>query len=1128
MRLTSMRTVFTLFVVFFVSMPALGLDADPGGHPVVDLDSFAARQGLMESARALGRDGSPGLQMQRLDGVGAPDSLHAVVLLCAFADSLFYSESGPADQTQTTLPFAPYSANDVHYFDHQMSDVADYFNDVSGGRFTFDYEIVPDVIVLPQAMGWYGDHPEFGEYRVGLAVDAVAAVDPVVDFSRFDTVVLIHAGAGEETDILGNSPEQIYSGYIGPEDFAEAAAETLITTPYIPTNDVFPDDEPVNLKHVLVLPENEFQDPFQGYGGYFGSLGVYCFEVGLRLGMLSLSDFTPEGIPDSQGIGEFGLMGYGLFVGAGYVPDHPCAFNKVLMGWLDPIEVAPAAAAVWELPPAEDGGGGCARVDISGREYWLLEYRLQDPDGNGVFSFPGDLNGNGVPDFYDADSSIEGSPGVPDGTFDPLTDTHESLRGAEFDFFMSENSARAQGVKGAGSGLYIWHVDEGVVRDAFADGSRLFNSDARRKAVDLEEADGIQDLDTRQGTPFVLGGDDDAFRGEGVDAFGPDTLPATDSAGGAWTGVLIADISDVVAAVGELTLTYADSMTFRCSLVSGIEEASPDATVELPGVDLTGSHLLAVDLDSSGDDQREILVAADGGRVLAFDHELGDYLPAPAEKGLFALGTDAEGEPVEWIGPPAAGDVDRDGIAEVVLAAANGIYVFNGEDGSEYADGDGDPDSRGLYLALAGIDQPPVLLPRSDLPEYADILLAYLPVASLPSLMRIDVAGDDDAILMLPESASSFAAPPLVWGGTLWGLTVGEEPGAAILQTAGRTVDLPVDPSGAAPLVSANGMLIAGEGGTAVLITDPASPVVTLWDAAGPLSPPAPGTAFVGDGVFVVSGSTGAPALGWPCRPSPSISSFGTEADDGRSDSDAGIDGDVDGAGVGAGACAVPSPLVIEDEDGEWHYLFTARDGRIFQYDSRGNPAPGFPLSGPGDAAGTSLWADLDQDSRPEVAAAGTFLRLAGIDPDSGEPVTEPISRISLWHRDGPVVGNEIWPQWGGNPLRSGTAPQKGSTAPGGDGLLDPESRICYPNPLAAGPLHVRALAWKDCSFRAILYNLEGEQVVASASVSARAEEPVEVLLEVDKAASGVYLCRLVAQGDGRTEESIHPVAIER
>lgn len=1099
MRLCIPRPAFSLPAMLLLMALAFAADA-AAGHPAMGEVPEAVRERLAESALVLGRDGSPGVQALRLSGSGAPPSLRAVALMCAFADSQFYSQDGSADQSQSTLPYAPYAAHDFHYFDHRLSDVAAYYNDVSAGRFSFEYELLPTVLTLPREMAWYGDNPEYGEYRIGLAVDAVAAADPLVDFSGYDTVILIHAGAGEETDILGNSPEQVYSGYIGPEDFAGAVEDTLIATPFIPTADTDAGGDPVELRHVLVLPENEFQDSYQGYGGYFGSLGVYCFEVGLRLGMLSLSDFTPETLPDSQGIGEFGLMGYGLFVGAGFIPDHPCAFNKVLMGWLDPVEADPAAGAVWELPPAEGGGAACARVDISGREYWLLEYRLQDPDGNGIFSFPGDLNGNGVPDFYDADSNTPGFEGMPAGPFDPATDTHESLLGAEFDFFMSENSARAPDEKGSGSGLYIWHIDEGVIADAFADGSRLFNSDPARKGVDLEEADGIQDLDVRLGTPYVLGGDDDAFRGEGADTFGPGTMPATVTAGGAPTGIVIDEISDVVLATGD-TITYAPTMSFRCGYAAEAA-AVADAVAELPGVDLAGSHLLAVDLDPQGDGAREIVAAGSGGRVLAFRHDLADFIAAPAERGLLALGTDADGLPAEWIGPPAAGDVDGDGRPELVLAAESGLYLFNGEDGSEYADGDSDPDSRGLLMASGDIRTSAVLVAGIGDPLRSDMVVGMVSDSFRASLLRLDAEMAQNVLLLLPEPAADMACAPLVWGGTLWAITVGEEPGSAFLQSAATAVALPAEPARISPLATDDALVVPCLDGAALVIEGPDDPVARVWTAAGPLSPPAPGLAFVAEGVFTVAGEAGDPRTGWPRRPQPAVGS--------------------------ATADRAASPLVMEDADGDWHYLFTARDGRIFQYDHRGVPAAGFPLPGPGDAAGTPIWADLDGDSGPELAAAGTTLRLAGIDPDSGEPVVEPLSRIALWRLDAPAVGTEVWPQWRGGAARASVASRQGSAQPEGDTLLEPGSRICYPNPLASGPLRVRALALRDCSVRAVLYNLEGEQVAASAAATARAGDPVEVSLSAPEAASGVYLCRLSARGDGLTEESIHPVAIER
>jgi hypothetical protein len=602
----------------------------PGGpgRPPVAADGTAAtlaevRTRLARKIARLCRDGSPGLQGARLAGKAAPDTLRSVALLCDFADSLLYGRYG-----QVAGDFPPprqsdfyYTAHDSLYYAHLLRDVSTYWQAVSGGRFTLSCDVVGAVVNLPHPMAYYGNDPQEGEQSILLAADVVAAADPLVDFSAYDTVLLIHAGAGEETDILDNSPEQIYSTYLGPEDFADAVAESILTIPYLPTA-----DQPAGqgVSHVLVLPENEFQDPLGSFAGYFGSLGVYCFEVGLRLGMLSLSDFTPAGHPDSQGIGEFGLMGYGLFVGAGFIPDQPCPFNKMLMGWLTPYRIEPAALDSFLLTPAErtTTPRACARVEITGQEYWLLEYRLQDPDGNAMFSFAGDLNGNGVPDFYDADS--DSGDGRPTGYFDPATDQREWLTGAEWDFFMSENQARPDsmsnglGYKGAGSGIYIWHVDEGVIQDVFGADRNLYNADPARKAVDVEEADAIQDLDSSFPSAYYLGSDGDSFRGEDQAEFGPGTIPSTETAGGAPTGIMIDRISNVVAdstAGPPLHIAYVETMTFHCFRGAPAGQPRELARLLLPDVDLRGSHLLAIDLDLPPDGVQEIVVAGHAGEV---------------------------------------------------------------------------------------------------------------------------------------------------------------------------------------------------------------------------------------------------------------------------------------------------------------------------------------------------------------------------------------------------------------------------------------------------------------------------------------------------------------------------------
>ncbi len=382
-----------LLLTFLVSSSVLVPAARAGQVPqtateLAKVQTDAAVSNLLHKSSAPMRsDSARGLQSRRLAGEKAPDTLNAIVMMCDFADSLMLGRFGqvPGDFPPPLQTDRHYAAHDSVFFDHMLSKVADYFTSVSGDRLVINYTVHPRTINLPESMGYYGNHPDEGEQSLLMAAQMVDSLAAEIDFSAFDTVVLMHAGAGEETDILGNSPEQIFSTYLDPADFQTAFEDSLLDQPYLPAPGFAPG---TGIDRVMILPETEQQDPIGGFGGGFGSLGVYCFEFGLHLGMLSLTDFTPSGRPDSQGIGQYGLMGFGLFVGLGFIPPQPCAYNKLLMGWLDPVDVDPLLEGDHFLTPNEFSSDpeAALRVGISGQEYWLLAYRLQDPDGNRIFA----------------------------------------------------------------------------------------------------------------------------------------------------------------------------------------------------------------------------------------------------------------------------------------------------------------------------------------------------------------------------------------------------------------------------------------------------------------------------------------------------------------------------------------------------------------------------------------------------------------------------------------------------------------------------------------------------------------------------------------------------------------------
>ncbi len=1107
----------------------------PGTGP---LPTEVARR-LAERAAPLLREARDA-SLRRLPGEKAPAALDAIVISCDFADSLLLGRHGlvPGDFPPPRQTDRHYDAHDSTYLHHKLQDVAAYFADVSGGALEIRFTVHARAVNLPEPMAWYGNHPSLGEQPVVLAAAVIDSLDAEVDFTLYDTVVLVHAGAGEETDILGDSPEQIYSTYLDPADFRAAFEDSVLPQPYLAAAG-FPAGEGID--RVLVLPETAQQDPFGSFGGGFGSLGLYCFEFGLHLGMLSLSDFTPAGRPDSQGVGQYDLMGYGLFVGLGFLPPQPGPFNKLLMGWLEPAPVDPDAGALVTLPPAAGTQGlACARIDITGQEYWLAEYRLQDPNGDRRFTFPGDLNGNGLPDFWDADSG--NGDGTPTGKFDPATDTHEDLRGAEWDFAMSENRARRPGELGAGSGVYIWHVDEGVVAAAFGQATNLFNADPARKAVDLEEADGIQDLDTNEPSDWQLGGDDDSYRGEGNSRFGPDTRPDTRSNAGLPTGIVMSGFSDVVldsaayvVQIGDLSYPgydYADEMTFTVSRAApAAGERTPAARVALPaGTDLAGSHLLAVDLDGAG--AQEIVVADAAGGVWAFSAGLGEFLDHdgdPATLAPLAVGRRG-GEPVSWLLPAAAGDLDGDGRPEIVLAAADGLYAFGADGGPLRAAAPGDD---GFYAAVDGCNQPVVLLPAAPYAATGDPASRVQALAAWArdgACGLVWLGGADGAVERTLELGSGYLASPPQVAGSLLVCAI-----ADTLAGTGRlaVVDLARDPLPEVPEVVAIPLRgvpgpwppaltpLPGDDGSsprlAALVVDrdgagqgvvlageaPPGGAVRAWPADLRLQgPPGPGGALVSAGRLGRVGHGGDWLDGWPRTVAPAID--------------------------GAGATALVARLVDAPSPGD-HYLFTATDGRLLARGARGEEVEGWPLPGPAAAAGTPVLADLGGGPELDLAASGSFRRVAGNADGGAALVTVPVAEIVVW-RD--VAAAARWPMWGGSAWRSGDWDRDGFTGTpavaAGSGLVS-GSHFCYPNPLGGEVLRARAQVRSPARARVTVHDLAGEEVAATAWREVAAVEPFAIEIPLPGVASGVYFCRLVVvDRDGRTEASVVTFAVER
>jgi M6 family metalloprotease-like protein len=1076
----------------------------------------------MRIRAALTPESSHATQLEALQRRRAPDTLRVLVVGCDFSDSLMwgrdlgdYPEWPPQRRQSRRIPgtdILVFAAHDSTYFDLQLQRVNAYYQTVSFNALDLDWTVYPEIQNLPRPMSWFAD-PDSGIVRLSrMAQDIADDIDAQVDFTNFDTLLLIHAGAGAETDINGDSPEQIPSNYLDERDFQAAVEAGLLAVPRIVTTER-------DLEHVLVLPESETQDPLAGVpgSGFFDVRGVYCFELGLRLGMLSLADFTPSSFPDSQGIGNFGLMGYGLFTGLGIVPAAPSAINRMLMGWVPAVEVSANATlrvAAMGNPATAVSDTVLVRVPISDREYWLAEYRLQDPDGDLFYGFD-DLNGNRFPDYFDQSNAVNG--GIPNSNFDPTEDTWEDETGAEVDFFMSENPARPPSGcrRGGGSGLYLWHIDEQVIENALIAGSNTINADAAHKGVDVEEADGIQDLDSAQGSPWLLGGDSDTWRGEGAHEFGPGTSPSTATAAGLPTGVRFSEISRVVQDSFPMSdgfctgFVYTQTMSFRVEFGVATDGPVEQARIRMDGYgplrDLRVADLGTGPSQPAADGRDEIIAVADSGRVLVFSGDLSGYGPAGPEPGAFAVAT--AGDTLKWTGPTAVVDFDSDGVPDLLTGANAGIFGFD-LNGVELLGGDGNPSTNGRLADPAGeglsagvLDGAVVVQTVQAGADFQLVAISEDPLGGIRIVRSNPVTGVTGSAFL------SLVDPDAVWAGFLrdgrssrarFNLVTGsvqdEFDPTGFASNAAALVDLPgLGPAAIWP--DTDGVIRAGS-------TPLVAPTRSGQDLADLLSPVIAVLTRENDTDWVIAVAT--PDELWALDANLSVRP--------------GFPVRVRGSVASSDQQRLVDPVAADlDGDGEIELLWCDAAGGIHAVDLRGRELPGWPVQGPASPVSAPALGQFDDDPGLEMAVAGRFERLITSSDSGAGFISRPVGEIRIYEVGTDVNGFRPWGQASGGVHNRGRQLLTTGTPPG-DGVVG-NSLSVRPNPATGPTVWLRAEAAGTIEAHLDIYTIEGERVLSRGPLTVPAGTAMDIELAIDTLGSGTYICQLT--GGGKTQRCL-------
>jgi M6 family metalloprotease-like protein len=1044
------------------------------------------------------------------------DTVTLVALRVDFPD-LEFGESPPAE------------LHDQFYYRVQFRYLQQYYAAASNGRLHLRVDVPDGTARALQEQEYYGNVDHYDSLMVELTAEAVGHFDPSVDFSAYDGVITLHAGPGQESDIAGDSPFQIWSGYIDQLSFAEVLSTPDSTILGIPTDD----DHLV--RDAVILPEWEVQDQQTTGGTRLGHLGVYAHETGQKLGMIPLFDADPSPIPNSQGIGNFGVMGYGLWVANGFIPSLPCAFNRMLMDWVDPIDVA--STSEFELRDYERGAPDSvvARIPISAREYFLVSYIVEDPDGPIVVQCSGepvgprrffhfaDLNENCLFDFEDLNGDSVMSEG----------DLIDDYDGAEWNFFMTD--LIGMNTAGSGFGLLVLHVDEQVLHEVVGSGSTNVQRDPRRKAVDVEEADTIEDLDRFPDNARSFGSFEDYF----LSPFTPQTIPDTRSTNGAPTGLRIdlvalpdSSASPVVPAVG----IPGGRARVRVQYDAVLDDArSPRRRARRVVTGAVGADLVALPQSQGA----ALVVPGESGEVHLLDADLGELPSAGSDpsrlEAWLVVPPERRGA---WFGAPAVGDVDGDGESDVVLvadadSAGTPIVRLFGwrRDGSGLGDPIADPVTGGAQLAtLAGRARRLLLYDLHDDPGEEIVVV-------VEDTTQLEIVVFPPAMVACP-TAARVQSPGWEWAGgpvgVRWQGSACAERAIAWAEAERSTgalrlrffapdcCEAPVDHvlSGAATGVRMVAGDLDGDGADEIVVVDRDGVVFRVRQTSGAetigrlgdLDPTPLALADVDangtleilvatrEAMHVLSFS-GALLQGWPYRfrLDPRLEPEATP-------------------GFGAG-----TPLAIElDADGRPEVLLHLRAGPLLVWSQDGARRAELETALPATGAMSPLVADLDDDGVVELVGAARFDRTLSFQAEVESLVTAPVTEFATWTWAGVGASGIAWGEWGGG-ARHAFHSRFEREVPTMPNDVAMPTFVVAPNP-ARDVLQARVALTAPARVECSLYNLEGEQV-DSASRDGGAGEIVEFRFDVSRFASGIYLARMQLSSGGTR---VRPVAIRR
>ena len=313
-----------------------------GKLTLVPVDSMKARRRAMrQSGQYEGMNGYRKLPINVLQG-----KRKVPVIMVQFSDVKF--------QTSTTPNTFNRLFNEQGYsVGRQKGSVRDYFLTQSNGKFDLQFDIYGPV-TLSKELAYYGEDEGTNNQKnmPDLLRETLALADKDVDFSLYDwdgdgemeQYTIIYAGFGQAE---GGGSEAIWahrSTMMPPEVHDGVIVSGYCCTPELRLKD----DKPV-----------------------LAGIGTMCHEFSHCLGLPDMYDVAYE----NYGTKCWDLMGDGVHNDDGYTPAGYTSYDKMALGWQEPIILDRSGHIAGVKPMSEGGDFYMIRNDNHPDEYYLLENR---------------------------------------------------------------------------------------------------------------------------------------------------------------------------------------------------------------------------------------------------------------------------------------------------------------------------------------------------------------------------------------------------------------------------------------------------------------------------------------------------------------------------------------------------------------------------------------------------------------------------------------------------------------------------------------------------------------------------------------------------------------------------------